>query len=446
MNNNRVLRVLSGEGFNKAVSSIIAIIIGLLFGFLILIIANPDNAVQGFLTILGGGFMGGGQGFGQVLYYATPLIMTGLSVGCAFKTGLFNIGASGQFIIGGAAAIYVGVYWTSLGSVHWIVAILCAALVGGLWGALPGLLKAFFNVHEVIATIMMNYIGMYTANYVISHYAYDANRNLSMDVAKTAEIPKWGLDDIFYNQFGAYKETSSLNGGFIIAVVIAIIVYIVFYKTIFGYELMAVGHNKDAGKYAGINSKKQIIMSMIIAGALAGIGGALVFLSGPSARHIAIVDELAVDGFNGISVALLGLSNPIGIIFSSIFIGYLDQGGTYLQSLNYMPEVIEIIVACIIYFSAFSLLFRKFMPMLIKKFNKTDDTANQTDDIGIANKSDDVGIANKSDDAGIISKSDASEIANDKVANNTYNAKDDEITKAEIGKTVYKAETEGGQE
>ena len=429
MNNNRVLRVLSGEGFNKAVSSIIAIIIGLLFGFLILIIANPDNAVEGFLTILGGGFMGGGQGFGQVLYYATPLIMTGLSVGCAFKTGLFNIGASGQFIMGGAAAIYVGVYWTSLGSVHWIVAILCAALVGGLWGALPGLLKAFFNVHEVIATIMMNYIGMYTANYVISHYAYDANRNLSMDVAKTAEIPKWGLDDIFYNQFGTYKETSSLNGGFIIAVVIAII---------FGYELMAVGHNKDAGKYAGINSKKQIIMSMIIAGALAGIGGALVFLSGPSARHIAIVDELAVDGFNGISVALLGLSNPIGIIFSSIFIGYLDQGGTYLQSLNYMPEVIEIIVACIIYFSAFSLLFRKFMPTLIKKFNKTDDT-------GITNQTDDIGIANKSDDVGIISKSDASKIANDKVANNTYNAKDDEITKAEIGKTVYKAETKGGK-
>ena len=154
---------------------------------------------------------------------------------------------------------------------------------------------------------------------------------------------------------------------------IAIVVYIIFNKTIFGYELMAVGHNKDAGKYAGINSKKQIIMSMIIAGALAGIGGALVFLSGPSARHIAIVDELAVDGFNGISVALLGLSNPIGIIFSSIFIGYLDQGGTYLQGLNYMPEVIEIIVACIIYFSAFSLLFRKFMPMILKKFNKAYD-------------------------------------------------------------------------
>ena len=367
--NNKVLRVLSGEGFNNAVSSIIAIVIGLLFGFLILIIANPDNAVEGFLTILGGGFMGGGQAMGQVLYYATPLIMTGLSVGCAFKTGLFNIGASGQFIIGGAVAIYVGVYWTSLGSAHWIIAILCAAIVGGLWGALPGLLKAFFNVHEVIATIMMNYIGMYTANYIIRQYAYDANRNLSMDVAKTAEIPKWGLDDIFYNQFGAYKDTSSLNGGFIIAVVI----YIIFNKTIFGYELMAVGHNKDAGKYAGINSKKQIIMSMIIAGALAGIGGALVFLSGPSARHIAIVDELAVDGFNGISVALLGLSNPIGIIFSSIFIGYLDQGGTYLQGLNYMPEVIEIIVACIIYFSAFSLLFRKFMPMILKKFNKAYD-------------------------------------------------------------------------
>lgn len=370
MNRNRTLRILAGDGFNKAISSIIAIIIGLLFGLIILIAANPDKAGEGFLTILGGGFMGGGQGLGQVLYYATPLIMTGLSVGCAFKTGLFNIGASGQFIVGGAVAIYVGVYWTGLGSFHWIVAILAGAVAGGLWGALPGLLKAFFNVHEVIATIMMNYIGMYAANYLIRYYAYDPNRNLSKDVAGTAVIPKWGLDNIFYTQIGNYKDTSALNGGFIIAVIIAILMYIVFYKTTFGYELMAVGHNKDAGKYAGINSKKQIIMSMVIAGALAGIGGALVFLSGPSARHITVVDELAVDGFNGISVALLGMSNPIGIIFSSIFIGYLDQGGTYLQSLDYMPEIIEIIVACIIYFSAFSLLFRKFMPMILKKFGK----------------------------------------------------------------------------
>lgn len=372
MNKNRALRILAGDGFNKAVSSVIAIIIGLFFGLIILIVANPDKAGEGFFTILGGGFMGGGQGIGQVLYYATPLIMTGLSVGCAFKTGLFNIGASGQFITGGAVAIYVGVYCTGLGSFHWIVAILAGGLVGGLWGALPGFLKAFFNVHEVIATIMMNYIGMYAANYLIRYYAYDPNRNLSKDVATTAVIPKWGLDNVFFTQVGNYKDTSALNGGFIIAVAIAILMYIIFYKTTFGYELMAVGNNKDASKYAGINSKKQIILSMVIAGTLAGIGGALVFLSGPSARHITVVDELAVDGFNGMSVALLGLSNPIGIIFSSMFIGYLDQGGTYLQSLDYMPEIIEIIVACIIYFSAFSLLFRKLMPMIIKKFGKSD--------------------------------------------------------------------------
>ncbi|XVG95213.1 ABC transporter permease [Eubacteriales bacterium KG127] len=367
MNNNKVIRLLGGEGFNKATSSIVAILIGLVFGFIILLIANPDRAVEGFMTILGGGFLGGGQGFGQVLYYATPLIMTGLSVGCAFKTGLFNIGASGQFIVGGAVAIYIGVYWTNLGNMHWIVAIICAAIVGGVWGALPGLLKAFFNVHEVIATIMMNYIGMNLANYLIRNYAYDSNRNLSMNVADSAVIPKWGLDNLFFTQVGNYKDTSSLNGGFIIAIVIAIIIYILFYKTTFGYELMAVGNNRFASKYAGINSKRQIVMSMVIAGALAGIGGALVYLSGPGGRHITVVDELASDGFNGISVALLGLSSPIGIIFSSVFIGYLNQGGTYLQSLNYMPEIIQIIIACIIYFSAFSLLFRRFVPAILKK-------------------------------------------------------------------------------
>ncbi|MDD4376913.1 MAG: ABC transporter permease [Eubacteriales bacterium] len=365
---NRISKLALSDGFNNATASIIAILIGLAFGFIILIISNPGNAMEGLKTILMGGFSGGGRGLGQVLYMATPLILTGLSVGFAFKTGLFNIGAAGQFIMGGITAIYIGVHWTFLPApFHWIVALIMATIVGAIWGFIPGLLKAYCNVHEVIATIMMNYIGMYLSNYLVKTTVFDTKKSISMDVASTAEIPKGGLDNIFFTQIGTFKETASVNTGIFIAIVVAILIYYILNKTTFGYELKACGHNPAASKYAGINEKRNIVLSMTIAGALSGLGGALMFLSGTKGRHMAIVEELAAEGFNGIPVALLGLSNPIGIIFSAVFIAYLTQGGSYLQMLNYMPEVIDIIIACIIYFSAFALIFRRFLPSLIKR-------------------------------------------------------------------------------
>jgi simple sugar transport system permease protein len=359
--------VILGDGLNNAISSIFAILIGLAFGFIILIISNPGEAVQGFIIILKGGFSTGGKGMGQVSYFATPLILTGLSVGFAFKTGLFNIGAAGQFIMGAFAAVYVGVKWTFLPApVHWIVAILMAAIVGGLWALIPGLMKAYLNVHEVISTIMMNYIGMYTANFLIKLTIYDSKKALSMNTAQSAVLPKGGLDYIFYNPLGSGKDLSTVNSGIWIAVIFAIIMYIVLNKTTFGYELKACGFNKYASKYAGINEKRNIVLSMVIAGALAGMGGALLYLSGGNGRHIRVVDMLAAEGFNGIPVALLGLSNPIGIIFSAIFISYITQGGNYLQTLDFVPEIIDIIIACIIYFSAFSLAFRAIIPRIIR--------------------------------------------------------------------------------
>lgn len=361
-------KILTSKGINNATSSIIAILIGLAFGFIILLISNPANAVEGLQTILMGGFSGGGKGIGQVLYFATPLIMTGLSVGFAFKTGLFNIGAAGQFIMGAATALYVGVHWTFLPvPLHWIVAIIMAALVGALWGFIPGVLKAYCNVHEVIATIMMNYIGMYLSNFMVKSYFFDDRKSISMDVAPSAELPKGGLDKIFNSTIGTFNEVSTVNIGILIAIAFAVLTYIVLNKTTLGYELKACGHNPDASKYAGINDKRNIILAMTLSGALSGIGGALLYLSGTAGKHMGIVEELASEGFNGIPVALLGLSNPIGVIFSAVFISYLTQGGSYLQMLNYMPEVINIIIACIIYFSAFALIFRRFLPALLKK-------------------------------------------------------------------------------
>lgn len=345
--------------YTGVLSSVFAIIIGLIAGFIILFISNPSQSAPGFVTILTGAFTHGAKGLGQVFYYSTTIILTGLSVGFAFKTGLFNIGASGQFIIGGFGAVYVGIMWKSLGSVHWIVALFAGVILGAAWGMVPGLLKAYFNVNEVISAIMMNYIGMYAVNWMVksSKPLFNNIRNESHPVASTANIPKMGLDKLF--------PGSSINGGFIIAVLMVILVYIILDKTTFGYELKAVGYNRDASRYAGINEKKSIVLSMAIAGAIAGLAGACLYLAG-TGKHIEIVDVIADEGFTGISVALLGLCHPIGILFSGIFIAYLTAGGFYLQLFEFSTEIIDIIVAIIIYFSAFALMVK----LLIGKIGK----------------------------------------------------------------------------
>jgi len=345
--------------YTGVISSVFAIVIGLLMGFVILLLCNAGQAVPGFLTILTGAFTHGAKGVGQVFYYSTTIILTGLSVGFAFKTGLFNIGASGQFIVGGFGAVYIGIMCENLGSVHWLAALLAGVCLGAIWGLVPGLLKAFFNVNEVIAAIMMNYIGMYAVNWFVKSYKpiFNNIRNESKPVLATANIPKMGLDRLF--------PESSINGGFIIALLVVALIYIVLDKTTFGYELKAVGYNRDASRYAGINEKRSIILSMVIAGAIAGLAGACLYLAG-TGKHIEIVDVIPDEGFTGISVALLGLCHPIGILFSGIFIAYLTAGGFYLQLYEFSTEIIDIIVAIIIYFSAFALIVK----MLIRKFEK----------------------------------------------------------------------------
>lgn len=345
------------------VSSIFAIVIGLAVGFIILFISNPKQALGGFSTILTGVLTQKSRGVGMVLYYATPIICTGLSVGFAFKTGLFNIGASGQFIMGSLAAITVGVTCTGLKSVHWIVALIAAIIVGAIWALIPGILKAYANINEVIACIMTNYIGMYLVNWIIKDtpVLFNQTENRTTQVASSAIIPKAGLDTLF--------EGSYVNLGIILAVVAAVIIYIILNKTTFGYELKAVGLNRDASKYAGINEKKSMVLSMAISGALAGLGGGLFYLAG-SGQYIEIVDELAGAGFEGISVALLGLSHPLGIILSAIFIAYIKQGGFYLQLYEYSNEIIDIIIAVIIYFSAFSMFVRTYLVKGWKKRKK----------------------------------------------------------------------------
>lgn len=338
---------IGADGF---LSSLIAIISGLLFGLIILLFSNAKEAVPAFFTILAGGFNTGISGIGQVLYIATPIIMTGLSVGFAFKTGLFNIGASGQFTFGAYAAIHIGVKWTFLpDSIHWLVALLGAMVAGAIWGILPGLLKAISNVNEVITSIMMNYIGMYLVNMLIVRNVYDQLRNQSQLVPPSSVLPKAGLDKLF--------QTRNINIGIFIAILMVVVVYIILQKTTFGYELKACGYSPDASKYAGINAKRNVVLSMVIAGALSGIGGGLLYLSG-TGKALQVLDVLASQGFSGISVALLGMSHPIGILFSGLFIAHITVGGSNMQLYSFVPEVIDIIISAIIYCGAFSLLFK----------------------------------------------------------------------------------------
>ena len=350
--------------FVPLISSIVAILLGLFIGLIILFICNPGEALPGFATILTGAISNGPKDVGQVLYYAMPLILCGLSVGFAFKTGLFNIGGSGQFMIGSLGAIWVALVF-DFGPFTWVVALLVAMLFGAIAGAIPGILKAFFNVNEVITCIMLNYICLYIVNMTVrgNELLFNPNRNESLDIMnKGAILPKAGLDTLF--------KGSAANIGFIIAVVAAIVVFILLEKTTFGYELKACGYNKQAAKYAGVNENRSIIMSMVIAGALSGLAGGIMLISG-TGRHIEIKDVVVSEGFNGISVALLGASNPIAIIFSGLFIAYLTAGGFYLQMFNFSKEIIDIIIAIIIYFSAFSLMVKIVLDkMKLKKSKK----------------------------------------------------------------------------
>jgi len=264
--------------------------------------------------------------------------------------------------MGAYGAVLVGVKLSSLGRIQWIAALLAAMVLGALWAVLPGVLNAFFNVNVVISCIMLNYIGMYTVNMLVKETVFHQYTNRSLPVAETANIPKMGMDVLF--------PESMVGGGILVAVIVAIIIAVILNKTTFGYELKACGFNRDAAKYAGINEKKNIILAMIIAGALAGIGGGLLYLSG-TGIYIYVADTLAPQGFDGISVALLGMSNPIGALFAGLFIAYITVGGLQMQLVGFVPEIINIITAVIIYCAAFSLMIRNFIADLrTRKLNR----------------------------------------------------------------------------
>jgi len=374
------IKLKETEGFHAFIGSMVAITIGLLFGIILMILINPNNALQGIGRLLKGMFnhpRGGWIGFGQMLYRATPMIFTGLAVAFAFKTGLFNIGASGQFTVGLFAAVLIGILGDGLGSFQWIVAVIAGMGAGFLWGAIPGIFKAKYNVHEVITSIMFNYIGMYIVNGLLnssflSSKVVNGSTNRTWAVDQQARTSYWIFEDMFPN--------SGLDISILIAIATAIIIYFVLNKTVFGRELKSVGLNRDAAKYAGVNEKKSIFLSMSISGMIAGLGGAL-FILAPSVRNLgtayAIENEILGIGFDGIPVALLAVSNPIGVIFSTFFISYIKLAGGPMQSVGFVSEIVEIIIAVILYFSAFALIITQNLGKIkniIQRYKKKKDT------------------------------------------------------------------------
>ncbi|HAK05133.1 MAG TPA: ABC transporter permease [Firmicutes bacterium] len=357
--------LLSKPGTGDFIASIVAIIGGLLIGFIIMLFTRPTAALPG-LGMLIGGWIGqttaGLKGIGNWIYYVGPILLCGLSVGFAFKTGLFNIGATGQFTVGMLCSVVVGLLCPFLGPFHWFVAALAGVLGGAFWGFFPGFFKAYFNVNEVITCIMFNYIGMYAVNWIlISNMGvlYHFLRNMTITVPSSAFTPTWGLRNLF--------PGSAIDIGFIIAIVAAIILHIILNKTTFGYELKACGLNRHASKYGGINEKRGTMLAMIISGALAGLAGALFILASGAynwGTNYEAANILIGTGFQGISVALLGMSSPIGIIFAALFITFIQTAGFYMQSLQYKVEIIDIIISTIIYFSALTLFIR----LMVQRF------------------------------------------------------------------------------
>ena len=390
-----LMKLWKKDSVKSIASSIISILCGLIIGCIILIIITLfptkgtmlsfGTAIDGIQLIFAGifnveknangellfGF--NGVNFGDMLFRAMPLILTGSSVAVAFKTGLFNIGAPGQYLASTAVTLILALAIpTSIVPpiLVWIIAFLGGILAGAIWGIVPGLFKAFLNVNEVITCIMMNWIAANVVTMLFDKttgpfkFLLDPSgtKNLAY-VFKTTHnnvaTPKLGLDIIF--------KGSQVNAGIIIAIVLAILVYIVLNKTTFGYKLKTCGSNKHAAKYAGINEKTSTIYSMAIAGGLAGAGAALYYLSGNTEFAWETYQSLPGVGFNGIPVALLACNNPIGVIFSASFISLLDVNGMQLKYMTpYNEHITSIITAIIVYFSAFSLLFKQILDGKIK--------------------------------------------------------------------------------
>ncbi len=349
------------DGFQTLLASLACILGGLIVGYIALLIIEPSGASKAIVDIMKSFLRYPGKlklkYFGQALTRTVPLLMCALSVLFAYKVGMFNIGAAGQYTAGACAALYAALAWNW----PWYLCILVAIVAGALLGAAAGALKTACNVNVVISGIMLNWITLYMTNMILMAVK-SPNSPYTKGLQGTnpaALIPSMGLNSLFAGE-------KSVTVAIPLAVIMAIVVWVVLNKTKFGYELRATGNNYNAAKYCGMRENRNIIMTMMIAGALAGMGAAMLYLTGIEDWETTISSVPAM-GFNGIAVAFLGGLDPLGSILSAFFIQYITAGGGNVDLQVYCSQISSLISSLIIYLCAFVAFFKLFLKDQIRK-------------------------------------------------------------------------------
>ena len=355
-------KILRSQAVQSLLASLLCIVVGMLVGYIVLLFINPEGAGEAILTVIKNYFYYPSKPavmkyLGNTLVKTAPLLMCGLSVLFAYKAGLFNIGAAGQYVAGAGAALYLAL------ALHmpWYVCLLAAMVAGALLGAVSGLLKSYFNVNEVISCIMLNWISLYCVNMLLTRVK-ESTSPYTLTLASTnpgALLPSMGLGALF-------SKNAYVTIALPLSVLVAVLIWVVLEKTRFGYELRATGNNKNAAKYCGMNQNRNTVLTMMIAGAIAGMGAAMLYLTGFEQWQCSQSSVPAM-GFNGISAAFLGGLNPIGTIFSSYFIQHITNGGAYVDKSLYCAQISDLISSLIIYLCGFVAFFKFYMNTILSK-------------------------------------------------------------------------------
>ena len=354
--------LLKNNGVQSLIASLLCIVLGMLIGYIVLLFINPTGAGEAIVTVMKN-FLNYNRAdtqlkyLGNTLVTTAPLLMCALSILFAYKVGLFNIGASGQYTAGACAALYAALQWHW----SWLPCMLLAIAAGCVMGAIVGLLKAYCNVNEVISGIMLNWIMLYTANMILANVKEPTSPyTIQMrSFGSAAVLPTLGLDKLF-------NDNTYVTLAIPLAIILAIVVDVVLNKTRFGYELRATGNNKFAATYCGMAEKRNIILTLVIAGALSGLGASLLYQSGYEQWQVTASSVPAM-GFNGIAATFLGGLNPIGTIFASFFIQHITSGGAYVDKTIYCSQISDLISAIIIYLCGFVLFMKYAMNTAIAK-------------------------------------------------------------------------------